>query len=212
MPNNEREHPKGFDPAKDVLVDATTLRGIAHPLRPQILGLLRADGPSTATRLAQRLGLSSAATSYHLRQLATYGFVEEDKDRGTSKERWWRSVYERTYFRPDVIRDSASSEDDAAEADVLSGDYLNNIVDLYAQKIRRWVAHRDELSEEWTEASTMSDSFMRLTAAEAKRLHEELEQVVERYRDADAKDAPEDARVVSVQYQVFPQFLPGDES
>nr|WP_284288313.1 helix-turn-helix domain-containing protein [Angustibacter aerolatus] len=41
---------------------------MAHPLRVRILGMLRSDGADTATGLANRLGLSSAATAYHLRQ------------------------------------------------------------------------------------------------------------------------------------------------
>ncbi|WP_245673864.1 MULTISPECIES: winged helix-turn-helix domain-containing protein [Actinoplanes] len=69
-----------------------TLRGLAHPLRVQILGILREQGASTATRLAGRLGESSGSTSYHLRKLAGYGFVEEDAGRNTGRERWWRVV------------------------------------------------------------------------------------------------------------------------
>jgi DNA-binding transcriptional ArsR family regulator len=53
-----------------VMLDPHNLRGLAHPLRVRLLGLLRSDGSSTATRLAERLGQSSGATSYHLRQLA----------------------------------------------------------------------------------------------------------------------------------------------
>jgi predicted transcriptional regulator len=71
-----------------VELNATNLRGLAHPIRVKLLGALRLDGPSTATRLASRLGLSSAATSYHLRQLAAYGFVVEDEtaERAHGKE------------------------------------------------------------------------------------------------------------------------------
>jgi DNA-binding transcriptional ArsR family regulator len=61
-----------------VRLRAEMLRGIAHPLRVRLLDLLREDGPSTATRLAERTGQSSGATSYHLRQLAAYGFVVEE--------------------------------------------------------------------------------------------------------------------------------------
>lgn len=58
------------------------LRALAHPLRVQLLGLLRLDGPATASRLAARVGESSGATSYHLRQLAAYGFVEDEPGQG----------------------------------------------------------------------------------------------------------------------------------
>ena len=54
------------------------IRALSHPLRVRLLDLLRFDGPSTATLLARRVGESSGATSYHLRQLARHGFIEED--------------------------------------------------------------------------------------------------------------------------------------
>jgi DNA-binding transcriptional ArsR family regulator len=46
------------------------LKALSHPVRVQMLGILRIDGPATATMLASRLGLNTGATSYHLRQLA----------------------------------------------------------------------------------------------------------------------------------------------
>lgn len=65
--------------------DIRTLRALAHPLRNRLLGLLRLEGPSTATLLGARVGESSGWTSYHLRQLATYGFVEEVQGRGAGR-------------------------------------------------------------------------------------------------------------------------------
>src|SRR4029078_2960721 len=88
----------GFDPQRDVLLDARNLRGLAHPLRLRLLGALREGGPSTATLLAARLGESSAATIYPLRQLEAYGFVVEQAGRGRGRERWWRSAHRSTYF------------------------------------------------------------------------------------------------------------------
>ncbi len=58
-------------------LDARSLRGLAHPLRMQLLDALRNNGPATASQLGARLGESSGATSYHLRQLAAHGFVED---------------------------------------------------------------------------------------------------------------------------------------
>src|SRR5256885_8199945 len=77
-------------------VDARTLRAIAHPLRMRMLGLLRTEGPATATSLAARLGESSGTTSWHLRQLAEHGFIEEDPERGSRRDRWWRATHEYT--------------------------------------------------------------------------------------------------------------------
>ncbi|NUT30943.1 MAG: helix-turn-helix transcriptional regulator, partial [Streptomyces sp.] len=79
-------------------LDARTLRGLAHPLRMQLLSALRRGGPATASQLAEKLGESSGATSYHLRQLAAYGFVEDAPDHGKGRERWWQAVHQGVRF------------------------------------------------------------------------------------------------------------------
>jgi hypothetical protein len=49
---------------------ATALRGLAHPIRLQLLAQL------TSTRAGALTGETVANCSFHLRQLAKYGFVE----------------------------------------------------------------------------------------------------------------------------------------
>ena len=72
--------------------DAHILRAMAHPLRLRLIGALRKDGPATASELARRLGESSGSTSYHLRQLARFGFVEEAAERNRGRTKHWRAV------------------------------------------------------------------------------------------------------------------------
>ena len=67
--------------------DAQLLRAMAHPLRLRLYGSLVKDGPATASELARRLDESSGATSYHLRMLAKYGFIEDDRERNRGRER-----------------------------------------------------------------------------------------------------------------------------
>src|SRR5262245_30940248 len=81
---------------------------IAHPVRFRIWEVLR-EGPSTASRLARRLGESRGSTSYHLRFLARAGAIEELPDEGTARERWWR--------RPDPMV-VAHIEDDAEAREI----------------------------------------------------------------------------------------------
>src|SRR6476659_4931957 len=73
------------------------LRALSHPTRLRMLMLLRLEGPATATSLAQRLTLNTGATSYHLRQLAEHGFIEEDAERGDARDRWWKASHESTH-------------------------------------------------------------------------------------------------------------------
>src|SRR5690606_22078525 len=86
-------------------LDARSLRGLAHPLRMQLLNALRRGGPATASQLAERLGESSGATSYHLRQLAAHGFVEDAPEHGRGRERWWRAAHEGVRFDDALVRD-----------------------------------------------------------------------------------------------------------
>jgi DNA-binding transcriptional ArsR family regulator len=189
--------------ADDVHLDARTLRGLAHPLRVRLLGLLRTDGPSTATALAARLGLTSAATSYHLRQLAAYGFIVEDAGRGQGRERWWRAAHRSTSMSLAEVADDPG----AIEAGEI---YLRGVAQVYALNVQ---AHLDELTalpDRWRAAGTLSDVVLRLTPEETEDVAAQLWAVLERYRSADVQpaDAPPDARRVTVQLQVFPR--PGD--
>jgi predicted ArsR family transcriptional regulator len=189
----------------DVHLDARMLRGLAHPLRVRLLGMLRTDGPATATRLAERLGLSSAATSYHLRQLAQYGFITEDAGRGQPRERWWRAAHRTTTM--DLAEQL--SDPDAFEAGEI---YLRSVAQSYAARV---MDHLDELATlpaAWRSIGTLSDMLLRLTPAETDEIATRMWALVEEYRRADDEDAdvPEGARRVNVQLQVFPH--PGDAS
>src|SRR6188474_1094363 len=77
---------------QDRHLDMQRLKALAHPLRVQILDTLSIYGAFTASGLAERLGESSGATSYHLRQLERHGFVREVEGKGTGRERWWERV------------------------------------------------------------------------------------------------------------------------
>src|ERR1700727_2894353 len=96
------------------LTDARALRALAHPTRLALVGLLRREGPLTATRAGELLGESSASMSFHLRQLAKYGLVEEAGG-GKGRERPWRATAMFTNL-PDVADDPEL----AVAADLLS--------------------------------------------------------------------------------------------
>ena len=90
--------PTPLEPAVQV-TDVRALRALAHPLRNRLLGQLRVNGPATASQLGRAVGESSGSTSYHLRQLAAYGFVEEVEGQGTARERWWRARHRMTSWQ-----------------------------------------------------------------------------------------------------------------
>jgi DNA-binding transcriptional ArsR family regulator len=175
----------------DVRLDATSLRGLAHPLRVRILGLLREQGPATATTLAERLGQSTGATSYHLRQLATYGFVVEDPARNVGRERWWRAAHSRTILDIEAL-------DPEAEG------YMRAVAAQYNDRVDRWVDELAALPGEWLDSLTLSDWRLRLTPAEGRALKEDLFALLSRYRQDGATGAPDGAAKVVAQLQLMP--------
>ena len=159
--------------------DIAGLRALSHPVRLRMLTLLRGDGPATATTLAQRLDLNTGATSYHLRQLAQHGFIEEDTERGNARDRWWRAAHEstRTDFREQGIVDS----------DVEA--YLTTVALMYADRMRAAVSEMPFLPEAWRPVGTLSDWEMRLTPTQAEALVRRLAEVIESADESESADA-----------------------
>jgi DNA-binding transcriptional ArsR family regulator len=190
-------------------LDARSVRALAHPLRVRILYSLRADGPGTATTLAERLGESSGATSYHLRVLAEHGFVDEDTSRGRGRERWWRAVHDMTSWRPGQFRDDPDAQ--AAE-EWLSGSVARHGMEL----LDDWVHRRASTDPAWVAVSDLSDYGPVMTAGQLRALLDEVREVILRHQDAaagtpDPAPGPEGhpARRVHVLLYAFPA---GDDS
>ncbi|GAA3058875.1 ArsR/SmtB family transcription factor [Actinokineospora globicatena] len=174
-------------------VGAETLKVIAHPLRMRMLGVLRAHGPNTATGLAARLGESSGTTSWHLRQLADAGFIEQDTERGNRRERWWRAAQDVTQVVSDTMPDDPETQD-------AYGTFLTALIDLGHERATRYVRTRHELPEPWRHVSELSDWRMSLTPDELRELAVEVNEVVNRYR----RDPADGDEIVTVQVQLFP--------
>lgn len=184
-----------------VVLDAKGLRALAHPVRVQLVDLLRRHGPSTATRLAERLGVNSGTASYHLRRLGAAGFVEEDTERGNARERWWRSVHHVTRLSDDELADQ---EPEAVLA------YMQSIAALYNLRTQRTLNELQTMPAEWRRVLDLSSIALRLTPEEGLRLREDLEEVVSRYRrDLPGEAAPEGAARVSLMTQLLPELPEG---
>jgi DNA-binding transcriptional ArsR family regulator len=171
--------------------EVRAIRALAHPLRLELLDLLRFEGPSTATLLGRRISESSGATSYHLRQLARYDFVEEAPQVG-KRERWWR-YRERKILIPEGL------EGRNLLAELLSRD---------AHALDRFLARRSRL-DEWDQTAFFQSCALRLTVAELDAVRSGIESLLSPLRRADAKDVPADALPVRILAFGFP--LPSEE-
>lgn len=179
------------------LEDPEALRALAHPLRGKLLAALRVDGPATASMLGRRYGESSGATSYHLRMLARYGFVEDDPDRAAGRERWWRAAHDLTEWSPASFLDA---EPGAAEA---ARQFMRRVVADYARWQTRWIEELEGWDPDWQDASELSDLVLRLTPGQLRSLRDELLAAIFRYRDAGPDG--DGAERVMVLLHAFPQ-------
>jgi len=176
------------------LDDARLLRAMAHPLRIRLIGTLVKDGPATASELGRRLGESSAATSYHLRILAKYGFIEDDSERNRGRERWWRAADEGLEWTLDT--------DDVGllEADRALG---RQLIGEYQRWLQRWHDEMPSWDRSWRAASSSADRWFELTPTELRALADEVLAVLDRYGDRRARG--EDTERVTVLFHAFPE-------
>jgi predicted ArsR family transcriptional regulator len=186
------------------LTDPRALRAYAHPTRLALVGLLRREGPATATRAAEVTGESVASCSYHLRMLAKYGLVEEAEG-GQGREKPWRATTQSTNW-PGYSDDPAVAE--AAGALSLA------VLEHHFAEVTRWLERRSSESPEWQDAALVGDIQLHLTAAELKALGEKVWALMEPYaeRSTDSELRPESARLVTyVQFAHPARELPGGQ-
>ncbi len=178
------------------VTDPKALRALAHPVRLALLGLLRREGPKTATEAAPLVGQSIASCSFHLRQLGKYGLVQPAGD-GTGRARPWRATALLTSFSldPDDPEQAAAS---AAFAAILVGRYA----DLMLGAVQRFPLE----PKPWREASLMGDSILHLTADELAALKREIEATLKRYADrlSDPAQRPNGSRLVTFIHWAMP--------
>jgi hypothetical protein len=180
------------------LTDPRALRALAHPIRISLVGLLRLHGPLTATRAGQLLGESSASCSFHLRQLAKYGLVEESGG-GRGRERPWQATAMFTQW-PEV----ADEPEVAAAAGLLS----SLVAERYFDDVMRWIEARPGEPAEWQQAAQLGDTFLHVTAGELAGLGDQVRALVDKYldRQTDPGLRPPGSRPVSFLHLAFPMM------
>lgn len=210
--------PSWFDPERSALVTPTNVRSLAHPIRITLLRLLREDGPSTATALGARIGHSSGVTSYHLRMLAEAGFISDDHERGTGRERWWRAEHETQVF---TFRAPGAAGD--AEQIEVAEQYLRMAAQATFERVLAYVDTLSSRREELTELPWQLGEFsLSLTRQEARELATQLLEVIAPYRRdqsglARGRGGPDGESGVTgdrdraiFQFQLVPDEHPGD--
>ncbi|GGK00810.1 transcriptional regulator [Pilimelia anulata] len=168
--------------------DPQELRAIAHPVRLQLLDELFLGGPATATELAERLAQSPANCSWHLRQLARYGYVEEAGG-GAGRRRPWRAI-----FRP---RRWGGHDESTALAHAGSA-VSELLLHRELEQLSQWRAARAAEPTPWRDTGFVNQAIGWLTADELAAVSAEIDEILLRYagRTAHPAERPEDARPV----------------
>jgi DNA-binding transcriptional ArsR family regulator len=182
----------------DRILEGPVLKALAHPLRVQLLQVLSQYGPQTASSIGKRLGESSGATSYHLRQLARHGLVREITNRGSGRERWW----ERT--RGALTINAPTKQDPAVREAVrqVSRTFERGRAELLATFME---SDLSAMPPEWAEAPVISTFNAHFTADQLEAFTRDMETVLreklETYR-SDPKTPG--ARPVQLHFNAFP--------
>jgi hypothetical protein len=183
------------------LTDPRALRAYAHPVRMALMGLLRTEGPLTATRAAEILGESSGTCSFHLRQLAKYGLVEETGG-GTGRQKPWRATSLFTSVPPTA---------DTPEGTAAVGSFYSVLAESYFDRLRDWLTERGREPEPWQEAAIFGDRFLYLTPEELASLGARIGELLDAYTErlTDPRLRPAGSRQVTYVQFAFPRQPPG---
>ena len=149
------------------VTDPKAIRAMAHPVRLDLLELLVANGPATAAQCGRVLGLPQANCSFHLRQLAKYGFVTEAEPGQDRRER--RYQVQDTRLRVPGGFDAVTRE------------LFNVVVGREMQAIFDWSQRYDHESPDWQGKGGPVTGVAVMTAAELAEVKQKLVGLLEPY-------------------------------
>ena len=162
MPNDKHELRK--------ITDARTLRALAHPVRIALFEELALGGAMTATEIGERIGETATTCSFHLRQLAKYGFVEEAGG-GAGRSRPWRLTSVGMSFSP--------SGD--VEAEIASDAVTRMFRERQFERYQEWGSTKASYPLEWRQAAIDGQYLFHLTAPELQQLSDEVHELLQRW-------------------------------
>ncbi|KUN75500.1 winged helix-turn-helix domain-containing protein [Streptomyces griseoruber] len=193
--------------------DLAALKALAQPRRQRMLEHLTLHGPATSATLARALALNTGSTSYHLRELARHGLVEEtggeppearDAAPSAHRERWWRVVPGDRRFPPR----SRQSPEMRHVMDELNHHAYAADLDLF-ERLQRGAADGDP----WADAFPYSRGTIRLTLPELREFFEEYIALLNRYKRPETEtETPPGARTVLTRLFAHPAPDPHEQA
>lgn len=183
------------------LTDPKMMRALAHPARIAIWSHIALRGSITATECAEVAGLSPSACSYHLRTLAKYGFVEEDRTSAADgRERPWRAR---------MLAFTLEDRPDSSAGERVASRLLVENLRASAEEVReRYLDRLSEYPADWRSASGETFSVAHVTPDELDELRTKVLALMDAYVRLDPGERSPGALPVRVMLDMFPWFGP----
>jgi len=191
---------QGPDPNVRELTDPRAMRAITHPVRLALIEALSLEGPLTATRAAEVIGESPTTCSFHFRQLAKYGFVEQAST-GPGRMRSWRLT--RVGMRFTDLHDDP-------ETQIAARALSRTLRERSFARLQAYYEERSSYPVRWQEVTGSSDFTLHVTPDELRAVDEEVTAILHRYRDriADPERRPPGSLPVEVLLFAYPVAPP----
>ena len=185
--------------------DARTLRALTHPVRIALLEALSLGGAMTATQLGEQIGESPTTCSFHLRQLAKYGFVEEAGG-GKGRARPWKMT---------SIGMNISGGHGDPETEIAAAALGRLVTDRQIARYQAWTRSSASYPWEWRKAAGSNEWVLFLTPSELQQLNDELaEVIIPRFRERFTDPSKRPPGALPVEYLLFsyPVAVPGADA
>ena len=178
------------------LTDPRAMRALTHPIRLALLEALKVEGSLTATQAGELIGEPPNSCSFHFRQLARYGFVEE-AGQGPGHARPWRLKTLEVRL-PDLY--------DAPDTAVAGRALMGLVRERHFARATAFEESRDSYPTAWREAAVHNQDMIHLSPAELKAVEAEFTAILDRYRErnTDPSLRPVDALPVEVLTVAYP--------
>jgi predicted transcriptional regulator len=184
------------EPGRLELTDPRAMRALAHPVRLALLELLAGRPDATATECSNVVDESPQSCSYHLRQLAKWGFVRQVQG-PDARETRWQAAFRGIQFR---LAASPSLEFQAA-ASLLQA----RMIERDDRHLAEFLGLRHALPAEWEDAAEFTSGVVRVTPAELAELAGRLRELLKPLVRLDPEERPEGAKPVHVVFRAFPR-------
>jgi DNA-binding transcriptional ArsR family regulator len=179
------------------ITEPEVLAVLANPVRVRLMDVLRVDGPTTASRLAERVGVAVGSVSHHMKVLAGVGIVREvpelAKDR---RERWWTLIDEGWQWSRSDMADGPAKEAIAIAAESL-------VLSRQTGLAREWLDRADDRPG-WEQSAFATQLWLRLSQAELAQLGDEVNELFRRWRRREVPDDDAERESVFVFARGFP--------